>query len=397
MTHKLLIVDDHPETLEIISRVLRQQGYAVITTASGIQALTLADTEQPDLILLDGMMPDLDGWEVCRRIRHNPKIAQTRIIMFSAVNVAEQKLAGFNAGADDYLTKPTEPVELIERVQALLENVPPRPDLAVAAPPEVEPPVAKAATMGRTVALAPSSQVVAVLGARGGAGATQLAINLAVVMAAPEHPVTLIDLDVRQGHVALYLNQKVGNGLNKLARFSENIPLKDISARLMPYNDHLQLLLTESDLAAAGDVPSAMQVEKIIEVMALLGGTAVVDCGLGITAVNRPVIEQADHLLLCVQPERVGLAAAKRFMAQLKDILFPHTQLHLVLLDFDSSLTIPQQAIESFLGWPVTAVIPVPPQDLRRAVNKSIPLVQLNPEGKVAAVIGQLARQLAKT
>ena len=80
MTHKLLIVDDHPETLEIISRVLRQQGYAVTATTSGMQALALADAEQPDLILLDGMMPDLDGWEVCRRIRNNPKIAQTPII-----------------------------------------------------------------------------------------------------------------------------------------------------------------------------------------------------------------------------------------------------------------------------------------------------------------------------
>ncbi|HRQ38889.1 MAG TPA: response regulator [Chloroflexota bacterium] len=397
MTHKLLIVDDHPETLEIISRVLRQQGYAVIAAASGVQALTLADAEQPDLILLDGMMPDLDGWEVCRRIRNNPKIAHTRIIMFSAVNVAEQKLAGFNAGADDYLTKPTEPVELIERVQNLLENVPPRPDLAGGAPPVAEPPAAKAAAMGRTVALSPSSQVIAVLGARGGAGTTQLAINLAISLAGPELPATLVDLDVRQGHVGLYLNQKVSNGLNKLARLPENTLGRDVSARLMPYNDHLQLLLTESDLSATGDVPSAGQMEKIMEMLAVLGGTVVVDCGLGITAVNRPIIEQADHLLLCVQPERVGLAAAKLFMAQLQNVLFPHTQLHLVLLEFGGSMTIPQQAIESFLGWSVSAIIPIPPQDLRRAVNKSIPLVQLNPEGKVAVMIGQLARQLVKT
>lgn len=396
MTHKLLIVDDHPETLEIISRVLRQQGYAVTATTSGMQALTLADAEQPDLILLDGMMPDLDGWEVCRRIRNNPKIAQTPIIMFSAVNVAEQKLAGFNAGADDYLTKPTEPVELIERVQNLLENVPPRPELVGVAAPESAPPVAKAADIGRTVTLASSSQVVAILGARGGAGTTLLAINLALTLAAPEHPVALVDLDVRQGHVGLYLNQKVSNGLNKLARLPENMLTKDVSARLMPYNDHLQLLLTESDLAGTGDTPSANQVQEIMEALAVLGATVVVDCGLGITAVNRPVIEQADHLLLCAQPERVGLAAVKQFIAQLQNILFPHTRLHLVLLDFGGNANVPQQAIETFLGQPVAAVIPIPSQELRRAVNKSIPLVQLNPESKATTLINELAHQLVK-
>ncbi len=394
MTHKLLIVDDHPETLEIISRVLRQQGYAVTATNSGMQALALAEAEQPDLILLDGMMPDLDGWEVCRRIRNNPKIAHTAIIMFSAVNVAEQKLAGFNAGADDYLTKPTEPVELIERVQNLLENVPPRPELT-----NVEPaaaPVVKAPVVGRTVTLAASSQVVGILGARGGAGTTTLAVNLALAMAGPEHPVILVDLDVRQGHVGSYLNQKVSNGLNKLARLPENMLGKDVAARLMPYNDHLQLLLTESDLAGTGDVPSPLQMEEILEALAIVGGTVVVDCGLGITAVNRAVIEQADHLLLCTQPERVALAAAKQFMGQLQNVIFPHTRLHLVLLEFSGAPNVPQQAIETFLGQPVAAIIPIPPQDLRRAVNKSIPLIQLNPESKTTTLISQLAHQLVK-
>lgn len=395
MTHKLLVVDDHPETLEIISRVLRQQGYAVSSASSGMQALALAEAEKPDLILLDGMMPDVDGWEVCRRIRNNPKIAHTPIIMFSAVNEAEQKLAGFNAGADDYLTKPTEPVELIERVQNLLEDVPPRPDLADGVS-TAAPPAAKAAARGHTISLKSDSQMIAVLGARGGAGVTTLAINLAVSLAAPEQPVTLVDLDVRQGHVGLYLNQKVANGLNKLARLPEGMLTKEVVARLMPYNDYLQLLLTENDLSGTGDVPSATQMVEIMGALTTLGGTVVVDCGLGITAVNRPVVEQADHILLCVQPERVGLAAAKQFMGQLQDILFAPTQIYLVLLEFSGSMNVPQQAIESFLGQPVSAVITIPVQDLRRAVNKNVPLIQLFPDAKATALISQLAQRLIK-
>jgi CheY-like chemotaxis protein/MinD-like ATPase involved in chromosome partitioning or flagellar assembly len=395
MTHKLLIVDDHPETADIISRVLRQQGYAVTAAASGLQGLALAEAQQPDLILLDGMMPDVDGWEVCRRIRQNPKIANTPIIMFSAVNVAEQKLAGFDAGADDYLTKPTEPVELLERVRALLGDAPERDEL----PSEQSPPAPKAAQTpagGRTVALSASNEVVAVIGVRGGAGVTLLAINLAVTLAAPTQPVTLVDLDVSQGHVGLYLNQKVANGLNKLARLPEGVVGTEVAARLMPYNDHLQLLLTENDLMGTADTPTPAQVMEIMEALAAVGGTVIVDGGRGVTAVNRPVLEQADHLILCVQPERVGLAAAKQFLPQLREILFPHTRVSLILPEFSGNLNVPQSAIESFLGGPVTAVIPFNPAELRRAINKNMPFVQLYPEAKASQTIRQLAHQLVK-
>jgi CheY-like chemotaxis protein/MinD-like ATPase involved in chromosome partitioning or flagellar assembly len=400
MTHKLLIVDDHPETLDIISRVLRQQGYAVTPTSSGVQGLALAESEMPDLILLDGMMPDMDGWEVCRRIRQNPKIAQTPIIMFSAINEAEQKLAGFNAGADDYLTKPTEPVELIERVRALLEDVPPRPELVaglVAELPAVTPPASSSMMGGRTVALPGSNQVVAIVGVRGGAGTTLLAINLAVSLATSDHKVTLVDLDVSQGHVGYYLNQKVSNGLNKLARLPEGMLAQNVPARLMPYNDYLSLLLTENNLMGAADVPSPNQVSEIMELLTMVGGSVIVDCGMGVTAVNRPVLEQADQIVLCVPPERVGLAAAKQFLPQLQETLFPHTQLSIVLLEFSGNMNVPQQAIESFLGVPVTAVVPFLPQELRRAVNKNVPLVQLQPDAKASGVISGLARQLAKS
>ncbi|NJN54549.1 MAG: hypothetical protein HC804_07215 [Anaerolineae bacterium] len=171
---------------------------------------------------------------------------------------------------------------------------------------------------------------------------------------------------------------------------------KEVSARLMPYNDYLQLLLTESDLSGGGDAPSATQMVEIMGALSALGGTVIVDCGLGLTAVNRPVIEQADHILLCVQPERVGLAAAKQFMAQLQDILFSPIHIHLVLLEFSGSMNVPQQAIESFLGQPVSATITIPAQDLRRAVNKNMPLVQLYPDTKATALINQLAHQLVR-
>lgn len=398
MTYKLLIIDDHPETLDIISRVLRQQGYAVIPAAAAVEGLSLAESEKPDLILLDGMMPEMDGWEVCRRIRANETIANTPIIMFSAVNKAEQKLAGFEAGADDYLTKPTEPVELAERVKALLDGVQPRHQInsdELKAFAELEP-AQRASSKNMTMALAAENNLIAVLGVRGGAGTTTLALNLASCLAQTEKDTVLVDLDETQGHVGLYLNQKSSDGLNQLARLPEGMVGGDVSKRLTKYNDHLQLLLTEPNLLTESDTPSPQQVLEIFETLTQPGRFVVVDCGQGVTAVNRPVIEQADQILVCIRPERVALASAKQFLPQLQETLFPHTQLHSILLDFKNQTSVPRQAIEGFLGYPLAAVITMKPQDLSRAVNKSIPFVQANPEAQATALIAQLAQQVVK-
>jgi two-component system, OmpR family, response regulator len=126
IAYKILVIDDHPETLSIIQRVLQQQGYNVLGARSGFRGLSLAESENPDLIMVDGMMPEMDGWEFCRQIRATTRLADIPIIMFTAVDEADQKLAGFDAGADDYLTKPTEPAELIERVKMILDNHPPK-------------------------------------------------------------------------------------------------------------------------------------------------------------------------------------------------------------------------------------------------------------------------------
>lgn len=122
MTFKLLIIDDHPETRSIIGRVLEQQGYQVVAAVNGLEGLKLAEQEKPALILLDFMMPVMDGLETCQRLRQRPEMAKVPIIMFTAVDDPQQKLSVFNAGADDYLNKPTEPAELVDRVKTMLET-----------------------------------------------------------------------------------------------------------------------------------------------------------------------------------------------------------------------------------------------------------------------------------
>lgn len=117
---KLLVVDDSPDNLEVLSSRLRFRGYEVETATSGIGALEQVNRSHPDLILLDVMMPDLDGYEVTRRIKNDPQIPFTPIILVTARDSTQDKVAGLDAGADDYLTKPINFPELEARVRSML-------------------------------------------------------------------------------------------------------------------------------------------------------------------------------------------------------------------------------------------------------------------------------------
>ncbi len=116
---RLLIVDDEPDVVELIRASLESVGYEVTSATDGRQALEMAETEMPDLIILDIMLPGLDGYEVCRRIR---EFSAVPIIMLTARSAEVDLVRGFDAGADDYLTKPFAINELLARVKAVLRR-----------------------------------------------------------------------------------------------------------------------------------------------------------------------------------------------------------------------------------------------------------------------------------
>jgi diguanylate cyclase (GGDEF)-like protein len=120
---RILVVDDDRNLRKIIQTNLELAGYDVSTVPNGEEALKLLDSMQPDLVVLDVMMPLLDGYEVARRIRRHPSNTHVPIIMLTAKSEVEDKIAGFDAGADDYITKPFGPQELLARVRAKIRRV----------------------------------------------------------------------------------------------------------------------------------------------------------------------------------------------------------------------------------------------------------------------------------
>jgi DNA-binding response OmpR family regulator len=120
MNHKVLVVEDEPTLLETLTYNLTRQGYEVIQAANGLDAVGVAHKEQPDLIVLDVMLPGLDGFEVCRRVR---QVMTVPILMLTAKTDEVDRVIGLEMGADDYLTKPFSMRELLARVKALLRRV----------------------------------------------------------------------------------------------------------------------------------------------------------------------------------------------------------------------------------------------------------------------------------
>jgi DNA-binding response OmpR family regulator len=117
---RILIADDNPENLDIFQRRLAVQGYEILMATDGEEALAIARAQQPDLILLDVMMPKMDGIEACRHLKADPSLPFVPIIMVTAKTGSQDVVAGLDAGADEYLPKPVDHAALVARVKSML-------------------------------------------------------------------------------------------------------------------------------------------------------------------------------------------------------------------------------------------------------------------------------------
>lgn len=169
MPGKILIIEDDPTSLRLIEYALKQRGYQVLTTLNGLEGIITAQKEEPDLIILDIMLPGIDGFEVCRRLHTGSQTAKIPILIVSAKTQREDINAGFKAGADDYLPKPISPTEIIGRVESLISR--------------------KISGQARTISFINSGEIL---------GMTMVMVNIAAVLAEQGKQVTLVDASSSQ-------------------------------------------------------------------------------------------------------------------------------------------------------------------------------------------------------
>ncbi|MGC8857177.1 MAG: response regulator [Anaerolineae bacterium] len=269
MAEKILIVDDDLDTLRLVGLMLQRQGYRIVAAANGEQGLAKALEERPDLILLDVMMPDMDGYEVARRLRKNPVTASTPILMFTAKSQIDDKVTGFEAGADDYLTKPTHPSELQAHVKALLTRASQQQREEKQSP---------------AVAQPQEGFIIGVLAARGGMGVSSVALNLATSLAVrTQAEVILAEMTPGRGILGLDLGIAAGEQLvDILSGKTIEITREKVDSALIPHPCGLKLLLASEN---PRDVHLTTQIghyEALVLRLASLARFVVLDLGVGL-------------------------------------------------------------------------------------------------------------------
>lgn len=372
MAEKILVVDDDLESLKLIGVMLQRQGYAVITANAGQQALDRALADQPDLIILDIMMSAMDGYEVCRRLRHDPLTQHIPIIMFTAKTMVDDKVAGFEAGADDYLTKPTHPAELVSRVKALL------------------------ARSAQRRAPSDRSLVWGFLGAKGGVGTTTLATNVAAVLAR-NAPTALADFRLGQGTLGLSLGVTRSTGMaNLLASPANEIAAQAVEREMVPHSSGLRLLLSsgrpkETLLSASPDTLAA-----VVQHLRALQHMVVLDLGAGLNRLTARLLPEMDQLTLVVEPNRVALTLARDMIAEMQQIGLARNQISVVMINrAQTSAQVPWQEAEQLLGHEMTAIISPAPELAFQAAEAGLPIVIFQPNSVVASQLNKLAEEIA--
>ena len=379
MAEKILVVDDEIDSLKLIGLMLQRQGYEISAASSGAQALSKAVGEKPDLIILDVMMPDMDGYEVCKRLRANSNTAGIPIIMFTAKSLVDDKVAGFEAGADDYLTKPTHPAELASRVRAVL---------------------ARSAAQRRqtaTPASSDTSMLIGFLGAKGGVGTTSLAMNVASVLNSKD-PTILADIRMGQGSLGLMLGFGRSTGMANLL----NRPINEINARsveneLVQHNSGLKMLLSsisprERQLSVNSDAASL-----ILKHLRGLAKYVVLDMGVGLSKHNVRLIKELDQIVLVVEPSQIAMPMAREILRATEQIGIPRQRSNVVVINRATGQPpVSWQEAEQTLNHEMLGVINGVPDLAAQAATAGVPMVTYQPNTAFATQIAKLSEEIVK-
>jgi pilus assembly protein CpaE len=375
MAIKILAVDDDALNLKLVSATLSRDGYEVLMASNGMEAIHVAETDSPDLILMDVMMPEMDGYEACKQLRMKASTARIPIMMLTALSTVEEKIKGFDAGADDYLAKPYAADELLAHVKVLLRR----------------------ATPVSTDRAQVSAKVNAVFSLRGGIGVSTLATNLAAGFTALwNQPVVLIDLSLNSGQGALMFNLPYRNSWADLV----GIPANDIDEMVV-----MNILLNHESgtrvLAAPlhpedCDGLGGETVEQVIRLLSNQYDYLVLDLPHDFSETTLAGLDSADEILLVLAPELASVRAAIGAIRVFESLGYPNEKIRLVLNWTFQRGGLSKKEIEAALKRPIDFVLPYASEALVAAINLGKPPVIGEPNQPLSNLFEDMTFYLSK-
>jgi len=379
MPEKILIVDDDAETLRLIGMMLERQGFIVASLNNGKQALEIAQIEQPDLIVLDVMMPEVDGYEVTRQLRNDPSLMDIPILMFTAKSQVNDKVVGYEAGVDDYLTKPVHPAELVAHIRALLSRARVRPAAVV--------PVAQ------------KGFIFGIVSPRGGMGASTLAINLASVLAKnTRNDVVAAELKPGQGTWITDLNLPNEAGLANLLKLQPNeITPEIVEQNLTTTNFGTRLLCSNNSYKGLDFNILANQLIAIVQGLSLISPMIILDIGTPLLPGFDEICSLCKQVGVLVEPHLNTVNRTQCLLEDLSSITKSSGRtIELVLYNHTpSSMLLSMVKVSELLnGTPINVMVPPVPELAIQANSKHVPLVLMQPDGLFANQVNLLAKSV---
>jgi len=351
----ILVVDDNEMTLKMVSATLKGEEYEVHTAQSGEEALRQINSIRPALAVLDVMMPDMDGYELCRRLRQLPVSAHIPIIMLTAFSEIDERLKAFESGADDFMPKPFQPQELQARIKVHLRRARQAPSDA---PVEITP------------------RRIAVFSLRGGVGVSTLAVNLAVGLAQLwKQPCLLVDLALLNGQAAVMLDLPIRHTLADIAKsLPENVDDEVLQQVLLRHNSGVEVLAAPKKAAEAETV-SPDHVARLWELVKPQYHYIISDLPHDFNANTLQALDRADLILLLLAPDLASVRCASSALDVFQELGYPKEKIHLVLNWNFNGKGVARKEIEAALQQPIKVVIPHIPESLVTAITMGKPIV----------------------
>ena len=373
MAH-ILAVDDDRFVLRILEKSLTDAGHDVTTARDGVEALATIKVRPPELIITDRLMPNMDGYELTRRVREQSQLAHIPILVLTATSELKDKLEAFKAGADDYLSKPFESAEMAVRVAALLRR-------AEAASPQV----------AKEKRPAQQGYVIAVHSLRGGVGCTSLAVNLAYGLGHLwEKPVLLLDLVLAAGQVSLMLNKPLRRSWADLAGFAEEDFDEDTLANILThYDQHLHFIAAPAGPTDAERV-TTRAISQTRSVFASSYDYLVADLPHNFSEPALDVLDAADLIIIPLAPEMASIKSTSIALDTYAQLGYPSENIRLVLNRTIEHTQLSRKQIEGALQRPIDVELPYAPRSFVDAINRGEPVLS-NPRDPVVAFLERLA------
>ncbi len=416
---RILVIDDDASLLQMMSLMLKRAGHTPLLASDGLEGIEVARKAQPDMAIVDVMMPDMSGYEVCRILRQDPQTMSIPLLILTALSQPEQREWAEDAGADDFVTKPVTRDDLVKHVDALLASGPrnrPSPLEAPAverreAPPPpppgfgeparpVEPPLSPVVTGPLTPQQIPAGyqpqqkvilpSVVAVMGLASGVGATTLAVNLGLGLMQFGRS-CIVDFNTQGGKVAAQLRMVPPRATwRDLVNVTPGSDKRLIGSALM-LSHQSGVAVLAAPLQPAQERLSSDTIDYVLSVLSEGFARIIIDLPPVLSAMNIIALRRAAHIVLVVGDNPADLLLAADALATVEQLGLMGEQ-HLVFNCTRPHGVTYDQVVQA-LNRPIAAHIPYEPEQVS-ALTRGIPLVMSQPGSLFSRTVLQLARQL---